>query len=76
MILSGVLLTSMLTHPVVDHKGYILEVNMEYPAQLHKAHNSYPLAPEKLAVDCEWLSPYKNAWQKTNLVFDREQRLC
>lgn len=27
--------------------GLILEANLEYPEELHKAHNSYPLAPEK-----------------------------
>ena len=29
-------------------KGYILEVDLEYPKHLHKFHNDYPLAPEKL----------------------------
>ena len=28
-------------------KGWILEVDLEYPAHLHDAHNDYPLAPEK-----------------------------
>ena len=28
-------------------KGWILEVDLEYPEELHDAHNSYPLAPEK-----------------------------
>ena len=30
--------------------GYILEVNLEYPDELHVLHNDYPLAPEKLAI--------------------------
>ena len=30
-------------------KGWILEVDLEYPAELHEQHNSYPLAPEKKA---------------------------
>ena len=30
--------------------GYFLEVDLEYPDELHELHNDYPLAPEKLAV--------------------------
>jgi hypothetical protein len=29
----------------------ILEVDLEYPKELHDAHNEYPLAPERLTVD-------------------------
>ena len=39
--------------------GWILEVDLEYPAELHAKHNGYPLAPEKRAVEEEWLSPYQ-----------------
>ena len=28
-------------------KGWILEVDLEYPKELHELHNDYPLAPEK-----------------------------
>ena len=38
--------------------GYFLEVDLEYPNELHKLHNDYPLAPEKLAVSNEMLSKY------------------
>ena len=31
-------------------KGWILEVNLEYPKELHKYHNDYPLAPGKIVV--------------------------
>ena len=30
--------------------GYLLELGLEYPDELHKLHNDYPLAPEKLVV--------------------------
>ena len=38
--------------------GYLLEVNLEYPDELHELHNDYPLAPEKLAVSNDMLSTY------------------
>ena len=37
---------------------YILEVNLEYPDELHKLHDEYPLAPEKLAIPYDMLSDY------------------
>ena len=39
-------------------KGFFLEVDTEYPDELHKLHNDYPLAPEKLAVSSDMLSKY------------------
>ena len=32
--------------------GCILEVDLEYPAELHKLHNDYPLAPENDIANC------------------------
>ena len=40
--------------------GWILEVDLEYPPELHEEHNSYPLAPEKKVVKKEWMSDYQN----------------
>ena len=38
--------------------GYILNVDLEYPDELHVLHNNYPLAPEKLAIPYDMLSGY------------------
>ena len=38
--------------------GYILEVELEYPDELHSLHNDYPLAPEKLEITQNILSKY------------------
>ena len=38
--------------------GYIIEVDLKYPKKLHKLHNNYPLAPEKLAVSSDMPSKY------------------
>ena len=38
--------------------GYFLEVDLEYPEELHELHNDFPLAPEKLAVSSDMLSKY------------------
>ena len=38
--------------------GYVLEVDLEYPKELHNLHNDHPLAPEKLGVTNDMLSKY------------------
>ena len=35
---------------------YILEIDLEYPDELHVLHNDYPLAREKLAMSYDMLS--------------------
>jgi len=39
-------------------KGLILEVDLEYPKELHDLHNDYPLAAEKIKVTENMLSPF------------------
>jgi len=41
-------------------KGWILEVDLEYPEELHDAHYSYPLAPEKKVTDPRKMSEYQH----------------
>ena len=39
-------------------QGEILEVDLEYPEELHDLHNDYPSAPKKMKVTKEILTPY------------------
>ena len=38
--------------------GYLLEVDLKYPNELHELHNDYPLAPEKRFATNDILSKY------------------
>ena len=40
-------------------KGLILEVDLEYPQELHDIHNNYPVAPEKVKVSNNMLLCYQ-----------------
>lgn len=44
--------------PKDGKKGYIFEVDLEYPESLHDLHNDYPVAAEKMKVKLDMLSPY------------------
>jgi hypothetical protein len=59
--------------PLQKGKGRIYEVDLEYPKHLHKLHNDYPLAPEKLAVKLEWLSNYQNELLDNNGMLNVEK---
>ena len=38
--------------------GYFLEVDLDYPGELHDSHNDYPLAPEKLEISSDIAGKY------------------
>ena len=48
----------LLPIPADSPKDYILCVDIDYPEYLHDDHNCYPLAPEKLVVNKDILSPF------------------
>ena len=53
------------------HLSCILDVDLEYPEDLHNLHNDYPLAPERVKMgNVEKLMPNLNS--KTNYVVDYE----
>ena len=57
-------------------KGLILEVDLEYPKELHDLHNDYPLGPEKVKVTKDMLSDYcKNVSDKYNISVGLVQKL-
>ena len=51
----------IIEHSADSREGYILEVDLEYPRELHNAHNAYPLAPERMIVKKEWMSEYQRS---------------
>ena len=65
-------------------KGFILEIDLEYPEHLHDLHNGYPLAPESLEVQDDWLSPYQKDLLQSKLTkvkntcskFEKQNQIC
>ena len=52
--------------------GYVLEVTLMYPSDLHDLHDMFPLAPEKISIDYGELSPYaKFVLKELNLDYKK-----
>ena len=59
-----------------SNDGLILEVDLEYPKDLHELHNDYPLAPEKVKVSKDMLSEYCNKIsEKYKIPFGKVNKL-
>ena len=58
-----------------DEDGYIFEMDLEYPKELHDLHNDYPLAPERLKIDKSMLSPFQKAHFPSSQIKDTQIKL-
>ena len=56
--------------------GYIYEVDLEYPQNLHHEHDQYPCAPEHYIVDEEELSPYQREMAADYHLKIQTKKLC
>ena len=63
-------------NPKKENKGYIFEVDLEYPSELWDTHNDYPLAPERLNVNGveKLISHFKP--RKSYVIHYRNLRQC
>jgi hypothetical protein len=51
-----------------EGRGMVLEVDLDYPEELHDLHNGYPLAPESKEIESSMLSDYaKTIAEKYNI---------
>ena len=57
-------ITNIQNHPDDAEDGFTLEVDLEYPNELHDFHNAYPLAPEALEIDETMFSPLQRGFPK------------
>ena len=57
--------------------GYTLEVDLEYPEELHNLHNDYPLAPDSVLVSNDMLGDWQTYHAELlNIKEDKTKKLC
>ena len=66
--------------------AYFVEVDLDYPIELHDSHNDLPLAPEKLSIQQSWLSPFAENFgvkiaseapkKLIETLFDKQNYVC
>ena len=68
--------TNLGKYELDSKEGLILEVDLEYPKELHDLHNDYPIAPEKVKVSNDMLSAYcKKIAKKYNISTELVSKL-
>ena len=61
-------LSELLQNPEDSPYGFIVEVDLEYPPELHDIQSDHPLAPSRESVEVIWLSQYQeNPREKMNV---------
>ena len=57
--------------------GYMFEVDLDYPRELHRAHSEYPLAAEHMLIDDNDLSEWQlGVRAQQGIPKSRESKLC
>ena len=56
--------------------GYMLEVDLEYPDELHDSHDNFPCAPERMFIKKEYLSDTQKLMGEQVREKYKSEKLC